>query len=409
MNKDHQLPFEYYELRIANRVLRFSLCALCVLCGSFSLAKAEVKAVWVRPFVGASDQARRNPRTGRGFIRKELERIRRAGLNTVYVEAFWSGYSMYRSRLVPMRPLEIPYGIRQKDYGWDVLDAYIEEGRRLNLKIHAWLHIFYQWNSSLGGLEKSPIFSANPDWAILNSSGSPLVKSEAEGANRDIYKVFMSPSNPGVRKYLRGVVAELADRYSGLGGIQFDYIRYPLHAPDELFDYNPATLAQFQKETGLDARKLSAKGTPKQWRTWQDWKTRQVTEVVKQLAEIVRKRQPKWEISAAVFPDFEENLRVKMQDSQDWARRGLIDALLPMLYSTDFARVEKWAREFKAGVPPKTKIYPAIFIGHFYDAKAKTLDERYLQLPSNLKFDGVGLFAAQSLTEDLVEKLAKKN
>jgi hypothetical protein len=51
-------------------------------------------------------------------------------------------------------------------------------------------------------------FSKHKDWAILDSSGSPLVKAEAEGANRDIYKVFMSPSNRQARKYLRDVVAK---------------------------------------------------------------------------------------------------------------------------------------------------------------------------------------------------------
>jgi uncharacterized lipoprotein YddW (UPF0748 family) len=260
----------------------------------------------------------------------------------------------------------------------------------------------------LGGLEKSPIFSKNPDWAILDSANSPLIKSEAEGANRDIYKVFISPSNPKVRKYLRDIVSELTEKYSKLGGVQWDYIRYPLHTPEAPFDYNPATLAQFQKETNLDARKLSAKETQKEWRIWQDWKTKQVTETVRELAKIVRKKQPNWEISAAVFADIEQNLRVKMQDWKGWAEQGYVDALLPMLYSKDYKRVEGWAKDFRRDVPAKTKIYPALFIGHFYESSDKRLDERYLDLQTKFKFDGVAFFAAQSLTTDLIEKLSKK-
>jgi len=71
--------------------------------------------------------------------------------------------------------------------------------------------------------------------------------------------------------------------------------------------------------------------------------------------------------------------------------------------------VESWAKEFRAGVPAKTKIYPAIFIGHFYEVKEKRLDARYLDLREKFEFHGFGLFAAQSLTDDLIEKLAKKN
>lgn len=370
-----------------------------------SNVSAQVRGVWVRPFINANEETRKSPARGREFIRAELERIKRAGLNTVYVEAFWDGYTIYPSKVVPQRPLKIDYGVAQERETWDVLQVYLDEGARLNLRIDAWLHVFHQWNTNLGGLEKSPILKTHPDWAVLDANGSPLVKSEAEGAKRDIYKVFLSPSNAQVRKYLKAVVAELAEKYPKLGGVQWDYIRYPLHTADAPFDYNPLTLKAFQQETGLDAKKLSAKDTPKEWRVWQDWKTRQVTEVVKELSEIVRQKQPRWEISAAVFPNFEENLRIKMQDSQDWANKGYIDALLPMLYSKDYNRVDAWAKEFRTGIPARTKVYPALFIGHFYNAPEKKLDGRYPAIEQKFKFDGIAFFAAQSLTDDLIEKL----
>jgi hypothetical protein len=36
------------------------------------------------------------------------------------------------------------------------------------------------------------------------------------------------------------------------------------------------------------------------------------------------------------------------------------------------------------------------------------MDDRYLQITEKYKFDGIGFFAAQSLTDDLIEKLAKE-
>jgi uncharacterized lipoprotein YddW (UPF0748 family) len=366
----------------------------------------KVRGVWVRPFIGATAETRKNQAKGREFIRAELEKIKRANLNTVYVEAFWNGYAMYPSRVAPQRPLAIPYGTAENGKGWDVLQTYLEEGEKLNVKIHAWLHVFHQWSTNLGDLEKSPIFAKHPDWAILDASGSPLVKSEAEGANRDIYKVFISPSNPAARKYLRTVVSELAEKYPKLAGVQWDYIRYPLHTNEQSFDYNPLTLAAFQQETDFDVKKLDPKRTPGEWKIWQDWKIRQINQTVEELAQIVRKKRPRWEISAAVFPDIEENLRVKMQDWKGWAETSSVDALLPMLYSTDYERVENWAKEFRRDVPTKIKIYPALFIGHFYNPKEKKLIENYLEIERKFKFDGYGLFAAQNLTDDLIEKLA---
>jgi hypothetical protein len=53
------------------------------------------------------------------------------------------------------------------------------------------------------------------------------------------------------------------------------------------------------------------------------------------------------------------------------------------------------------------RVYPALYVGHFYDAHAKTLDMRYLELPAKLKMDGYGLFAAQLVTDDLAAKLSQ--
>jgi uncharacterized lipoprotein YddW (UPF0748 family) len=400
---------------VFKKILGFVGLCLCLTAFSGIARAQQVRAVWVRPFIGASEETRKNPVKGREHIRAELERIRRANLNRVYLEAFWDGYTIYPSKYAPQRPLSIAYGVARKDEAgqaetWDVLKTYIEEGAKLNIKIDAWLHVFHQWNTNLGGLDKSPIFRQYPEWAQLDASGSPLVKTEAEGANRDIYKVFLSPSNPQVRRFLRQIVGELADKYPALGGVQWDYIRYPLQYPESPFDYNPLTLAAFQKETGLDARKLSPKDTPREWQAWQDWKTRQVTEVVEELGAIVRKKQPRWEISAAVFPDLKNNLRVKQQDWKTWAEKDLVDALLPMVYSPDYAKVESWAKDFQNDLKDtKVRIYPALFIGHFYQPDAKTFNENYLNLEKKLKFGGFGLFAAQSLTDDLIEKLSKRN
>lgn len=391
----------------AVRSANFLFVFICVHLWLILSVSAQTKAVWARPFISADVETRRDAEKGRAHIRAELERIKRANLNTVYVEAFWDGYTIYPTKVAAQRPLSIAYGTADASgKGWDVLQTYLDEGKKLDLKIHAWLHVFHQWNTNLGGLENSPIFAKHKDWAILDSNGSPFVKSEAEGANREILKVFMSPSNVEARKYLFAVVAELAEKYPNLSGVQWDYIRYPLQT-SQAFDFNPATLAQFEKETEIDARKIAANS--KEAKTWQDWKTRQVTEVVREFAAIVRRKQPKWEISAAVFPDIEQNLLVKQQDWKDWANKGYVDALLPMLYSTDYGKVEKWARDFRRDVAPRTKVYPAIFIGHFYNKKEPKFDKRYLQIEQKFRFDGVGLFAAQSLTDDLIEKLNEKN
>ena len=406
MMKRHPPP---KVVRIAALVLL--LCACPCPAARAQRAPAGVRAVWVRPFIGAGEYVRRSPERGRAFIRAELERVRRAGFDTVYVESYFDGYTIYPSRVAQQRPLAITYGVASRGPAgrvetWDVLRVYLEEGRRLGLSVQAWFEVFFAWHTGLGEVSRSPIFSRHPDWLALDASGSPLVRAEAEGPNREISKVLMSPSHRGVRSFLNLLVREIAVRYPALDGIQLDYIRYPAHTPQAPFDYSADALRQFRAATGLDARKLSPDATPREWLRWQGWKTEQVTEVVRQLGHTVRSVRPRWVISAAVFPGFEEDLRVKMQDTREWARRGYVDALLPMLYSPNFERVDEWAREFREGIGRGTRVYPALFIGHLYDPKAGRLDERYLRLMRKHDFDGVGLFAAQLLTDDLIARLA---
>jgi uncharacterized lipoprotein YddW (UPF0748 family) len=386
----------------------FTVSLFALLIFNFALiVQAQSKAVWIRPFINATFETRKNPIEARKYIKTELERMKKAGFDTVFLETFWDGYTIYPSKIVPQRPLSIAYGVARKDEAgqtetYDVLQFYIDEADKLGLKVHSWMHIFHQWNTNLGDVSKSPIFSKFPEWMVLDSKGSELVRSEAEGANRDIYKVFMSPSHTGVRKLLVAVMREMVAKYPQLGGVQLDYIRYPLHYPETPFDYSADALAQFKKDTGLDAKALKTKDEQQKW---QDWKTLKVTEVVKLLSDEVKKKRTDWEISVAVFPDFTNTLKVKMQDSRDWAKQGYINAFYPMCYSPNFDTVERWAKEFRTDIKPPMKVMLTLYVTHFYkDAK---LDERFLNLEKKYGYSGLAIFASQLVTDDLAVKLNK--
>lgn len=390
-----------------SKLLTFIFLAFLVF-NFVEFATAQHKAVWIRPFISANFETRKNPVEARKYIKNELERMKKAGFNLVFLETFWDGYTIYPSKIVPQRPLSIPSGVARQDEAgqnetYDVLQFYLDEAEKLNIEVHSWMHIFHQWNTNLGDVSKSPIFSKYPQWMILDINGSHLVRSEAEGVNRDIYKVFMSPSNVGVRKLLVAVMKEMVSKYPKLGGVQLDYIRYPLHYPETPFDYSKDALEKFTKDTKLDAKTLKTK---EEKQIWQDWKTTQVTEVVKILSDEVKKKQPRWEISVAVFPDFENTLKVKMQDSRDWAKKGYINAFYPMCYSPNFDTVERWAKEFRRDIKPPMKVFLTLYVSHFY--KDGKLDERFLKLQKTYNYDGLAIFASQLVNEDLAEKLSGK-
>ena len=379
------------------------LCVLCVLCSSNVLG--QTRAVWIRPFINANELIRRDEQKSTEYIRTELQRMKRAGFDTVFVETLWDGYTIYPSKVTLQRPLSIQYGTAQiAEKNFDVLQIYLDEAARINLKVHAWLHIFHQWNTNLGDVTKSPIFSKHPEWMVLDQNDSPNVVSEAEGVNKDIYKVFLSPSNKEARKFLENIIRELTEKYPNLAGAQWDYIRYPLHTNQQNFDYSADALAQFKKDTNLNPRDLKNADDKL---IWQEWKTRQVTKTVEEFNKIVRAKRPNWEISVAVFPGFENTLKVKMQDSRNWAKKGYINAFYPMCYSPNFEKVEAWAKEFRGDIKPPMKVFLTLYVTHFY--KDGVLDERFLNLEKKYGYDGLAIFASQLVTDDLAEKLGKKN
>ena len=96
-----------------------------------------------------------------------------------------------------------------------------------------------------------------------------------------------------------------------------------------------------------------------------------------------------------------------MQDSRAWARAGWIDSIYPMLYSPRFETVDVWAKEFRRDIPRATRVNPAFFIAHFYDRETGKIDDRYLEIQTKYGYDGVAFFAAQLLTDDLIERLGK--
>ena len=176
------------------------LTSLVILCGATFALQAQSRAVWVRPFISANVETRRNPVEARKYIRAEVERLKRAGFDTIFLETLWDGYTIYPSTVVPQRPLSIAYGVAHKDQAgqtetFDPLQFYLDEAQKVGISVHSWRHIFHQWNTNLGDASKSPIFSKYPGWMVLDINGSNLVRSEAEGEHRDICKVFMSPSN----------------------------------------------------------------------------------------------------------------------------------------------------------------------------------------------------------------------
>ncbi len=85
----------------------------------------------------------------------QLDNIQKAGFDAIYLETFYHGFTIYPSRLVPIRP---------EMKGTDYLKFYIDEGRKRGIAIHPWIEVFY-WEvdtTKYPQYPRTPLFVAVP-------------------------------------------------------------------------------------------------------------------------------------------------------------------------------------------------------------------------------------------------------
>lgn len=292
-------------------------------------------------------------------VRQTIEIFKKAGLNTVYVETFWNGYSMSDGSAY----VDYHKDFKGNDYGpyKDYLDAFITEAHLAGIEVHAWVENFFvgyegfpESNILTGKLpnstEDAPDAANRTGWVIRDYQNNEYT--QFEGGK---YK-FIDPSNPEVRTFLLNYYKELLTNYE-FDGINLDYIRYPVsrgytgnvpydHGYSEFaakkflaeqnYPENQQTLAKLKDDLNFSTNFESAARALKV--EWDKFKIRQISEFVQavhdMVSEIENERLENIIISTAVFAGTDA-LEQKHQDWESWIKDGLIEVTTPMVYYTN--------------------------------------------------------------------------
>ena len=92
-------------------------------------------------------------------------------------------------------------------------------------------------------------------------------------------------------------------------------------------------IKNFKKATGLNIKKMEY--SRKSFQKWDDWRRQQVTALVREISEKVRKISPEIEVSCTIVPSVERTHLVTFQDWTKWLREGLADFVVAMNYTDD--------------------------------------------------------------------------
>ncbi len=221
--------------------------------------------------------------------------------------------------------------------GLDALAVLIEECHARGIEVHAWIHCFLI--GVRGNADEPPLLAArHPEWLAQDREG------RQESLDEPGY-VFINPAHPEARRALIDAYAALVESHD-LDGLQLDYIRYPHHQRWERdWDHSDHTRARVQDALGFDPREITPEANSAEWHQWLAWREEVITSFVVEAVEAVRAVDPNIRLTSAVFPDLPTAIETKGQNWAAWQARGLMDAIIPMAYTTDPTDVTAAAEE----------------------------------------------------------------
>jgi len=334
----------------------------------------EGRGVWHRPTEKNSEE-----------ISAVVRKLADAGFNMIFLETIWRGETIYPGFITKQK---------KEFVGFDPLRTYIVEGKKYGVEIHAWIHTFFV--GYLGHDEDTstgPILSEHPDWQLVKRNGEKISKTEPG-------YLYVNPAHPKVQEFIASLYKEVRTNYPNLAGIQMDYIRYPVNVPlDESSDYSDVSREKFKEYSGVDPLTINPADNPEQWEAWRLWREQNITNFVKK----IRWENPEILLSADIFPDIEEALKTKMQNWGDWANKGYVNFLVPMIYTVN----SEWVTEAIGKMRGITGEQFPLYIGLAPFLKL-TPSQLLLQieLSRESNANGVILFSSSSITDEQLQLLS---
>jgi uncharacterized lipoprotein YddW (UPF0748 family) len=300
-------------------IILLSMLPGVILAGSPAPGAMQVRAAWVTRW------AFKSPEDITGL----LDGLRALGINTVFFQVRGACDALYESPYEPWSRLLS--GELGTDPGWDPLAVAVEEARRRKMELHAWINVFPAWPVTDTDVlpprtEPLHVYHAHREWLARDATGVPMSRKKDE--SRFSY-VFLSPTHEGVQAYLEEIVADLGGRYE-VDGLHLDYIRFP----DSTYSYDSDSRASYRIH--LLESDLSEEDLP-----FSAWRRDNLTDFVGRLSAVARKARPGVAVSAAVWQKIRAGREEYFQDGVEWVRRGHVDFVAPMIYTTSAQSFEE--------------------------------------------------------------------
>ncbi len=284
--------------------------------------ETEGRAVWNHSGLGAYP----------GDWERSVKELAAAGVNMILPNMAWAGVAHYASKILPQSKTFTQYG--------DQLSQCVAAARKHGLEVHVWK---ITWN--LEGAPKEFIEKMRKEQRTqVSGTGKPLN--------------WLCPSHPKNVQLELDSILEIAMNYD-IDGIHLDYIRYPgSHACYCEACRKRFTLATRQQIDEWPKAVLPETGIYRD--QYIQWRSQQITRLVRLLHKRLREATPNIKLSAAVFGGYPACVTSIGQDWIAWAKAGYVDFVCPMNYTENANYFTGLLVNQLALMPKEVAIYPGI-------------------------------------------------
>lgn len=283
--------------RIIRTLLATLIFATAFFTSASSQPKHEVRAVWLTT-IGGIDwphsyaQSVWSIEKQKDELRTILDRLEKAGINTVLLQTRIRGTVIYSSNIEPWDGCLS--GHPGKSPGYDALRFAIDECHKRGMEAHAWIVTMPVGKWDALGCKR-----------LRSKMPGNIIKIKADG--------YMNPESAQTANYLADICEEVTRGYD-IDGIHLDYIRYPENLP-KLKKLNPSVARD------------------------------NITRIVRTISKRVKTLKPWVKMSCSPIGKYDNTSRywshgwdaynTVYQDAVAWLRDGLMDELFPMMYFRD--------------------------------------------------------------------------
>jgi len=318
----------------------FLLCSLGLPLSNSWAATREFRGAWVATVYNLDWPSRPglSAATQQTELRALLDRAVTLHLNAILLQVRPASDALYDSTSEPWS--SVLSGKEGVSPGYDPLSFAISEAHARGLELHAWVNPFRAALHSKDRLPGSHVAVKHPEW--VRSFGKQL---------------WIDPGNPAARRYVIGVITDIARRYP-VDGIHLDDYFYPYPVkgggsfPDE------ASWQSYGRNSGLSRS---------------SWRRQNINEFVRDLYHSVKSARPQARFGISPFgiwrPGVPATIKADIDaygqlfaDARTWLANGWVDYLTPQLYwsirppAQSYSVLLDWWRSQSHGIP----IWPGI-------------------------------------------------